>query len=149
MRGPFANFDDFSRFDVHGIGREPGVTRRDPTPVIRSGGRYHVWYSRTTASRDGYSATVWYASSADGRTWTEHGEAVGRGRPGAFDEHAVFTPTILVADGRYWLFYTAVPEPFTNDGAGPGITWGIAMVNDPHRPYLAGFECDLRFTGSP
>ena len=27
---------------------EAGVSRRDPSPVVRAGGRYHAWYSRST-----------------------------------------------------------------------------------------------------
>ena len=53
---------------------EEGVTRRDPSPVIEVDGTYYVWYSRTEASPDGYSASVWYATSSDGRTWQETAE---------------------------------------------------------------------------
>ena len=35
-----------------------------------------------------------------GLHWEERGQALGRGPHGAFDEHAVFTPTVLVAEGR-------------------------------------------------
>jgi beta-xylosidase len=41
-----------------------------------------------------------------------------------------------VADGKYWLFYTAVPKPFINDG--PKITKtaiGIAVSNSPDGPW--------------
>jgi beta-xylosidase len=101
-------------------------------------GAYYVWYSRTTRGPDGYSATVWWASSADGHAWVERGEALGGGPAGAFDEHAVFTPTVLVAGGRYYLVYTAVPEPFTNDGGGPGGTRtaiGVAAADSPAGPW--------------
>lgn len=117
---------------------EHGVTRRDPSPVIEADGLYHVWYSRTTESSGGYTATVWHATSRDGRTWTERAEAIGRGLAGAFDEHAVFTPTTLVAGNGYYLFYTAVPEPFTNDNGGPRGTKtaiGIAMAESPDGPW--------------
>ena len=124
---------------------EPGVTRRDPSPIIRVGDVYYVWYSRTTESAGGYTALVWHATSPDGRTWTERGEAVGKGPVGAFDEHAVFTPTTLVAAGRYYLFYTAVPEPFTNDNGGPRGTKtaiGIATAESPDGPWT-------EFEGNP
>jgi len=133
---PFTCFSGFSYSPA--LGPEEGVTRRDPSPVISAGGAFHVWYSRTETSPDGYSATVWHATSADGRAWSEQGEALGRGPAGAFDEHALFTPTILVAAGRYYLFYTAVPEPFTNDGGGPGGTRtaiGLAAAESPAGPW--------------
>ena len=117
---------------------EAGVSRRDPSPVLRAGGRYYVWYSRSTHDASGYWATIWYATSTDGLHWVERGEALGRGGRGAFDEHAVFTPTVMVAEGRYWLFYTAVPEPFSNAGGGPagtGTRIGVACAAVPDGPW--------------
>lgn len=136
MENPFPRFDGFSYSPA--IPLEEGVTRRDPSPVIRCDGLYFVWYSRTTQSPDGYSATIWYASSPDGRKWTEQGEALPGGSSGTFDEHAVFTPTILVSEDRYYLFYTAVPEPFDNDDGGPRGTRtaiGVAVADSPRGPW--------------
>jgi hypothetical protein len=133
---PFPHFDGFTYSTA--IPVEEGVTRRDPSPVIRVDEVYYVWYSRTMHSVDGYSATVWYATSDDGHTWSEQGEALGAGGEGSFDQHAVFTPTILVASGLYYLFYTAVPEPFTNDDGGPGGTRtaiGVASAASPRGPW--------------
>ena len=63
----------------------------------------------------GYDSTIWYATSPDVHTWTEKGESLVRGPVGNWDEQSVFTPSILVAKGRYYLFFTAVPKPFSND----------------------------------
>jgi beta-xylosidase len=91
--------------DAGGIGAEKGVMRRDPSDIIKVGDHYYVWYSKGTIS-PGYDATVWYATSRDGRTWTEKGMALPKGEPGSWEAASVFTPNILVAEGRYWLFYT-------------------------------------------
>ncbi|MFH1568882.1 MAG: family 43 glycosylhydrolase [Gemmatimonadota bacterium] len=148
---PFPRFRGFTYTPA--LPPEEGVTRRDPSPVIRVGDTWYVWYSRTTHGPDGYSATVWCATSPDGRAWTERGEALGRGPRRAFDEHAVFTPTILVAGSRYYLFYTAVPEPFTNDGGGPGGTRtaiGVALSASPEGPWSrVGAEPVLRPSDDP
>jgi len=136
MENPFPAFDGFRYSEA--IPFEAGVTRRDPSPVIRVEGEYYVWYSRTLSSTDGYTASIWYATSTDGRRWTEQGEALPKGPPGGFDEHAVFTPTILVDRGRYFLFYTAVPEPFDNDNGGPRGTRtavGAARADSPRGPW--------------
>ena len=136
MPNPFPRFDGFTYSPA--IPHEEGVTRRDPSPVIRVGDTFYAWYSRTTETAHGYTASVWYATSPDGRAWTEQGEALPKGPEGAFDEHAVFTPTILRAGDRFYLFYTAVPEPFTNDGGGPGGTRtaiGVAIAEDPDGPW--------------
>lgn len=120
------------------IAYQPGVTRRDPSPVIRVGNTYFVWYSKSLTDETGYDATIWYATSTDGLLWNEQGEALARGTAGTWDEHAVFTPTILVADARYFIFYTAVPEPFDNDFGGPHATAtaiGAAVADNPHGPW--------------
>ena len=105
--------------------------------MVRADGRYYAWYSRSTQDASGYWATSWYATSSDGLHWVEH-EARGRGRRGAFDEHAVFTPSVMLAEGRYWRFYAAVPEPFTNAGGGPAGTTtriGVAGAVAPDGPW--------------
>lgn len=111
------------------------MTRRDPSPVIPVGELYHVWYSRNTQAAHGFTATVWHATSPDGLKWSEQGEAIGRGGAGSFDECGVFTPSILVAQGRYHLFYTAMPRawhehPDTTRGA-----IGLAVADLPDGPW--------------
>lgn len=118
-----------------GLGPEKGVMRRDPSDIIKAGDSFYVWYTQGPQAH-GYDATVWYATSKDGHVWTEQGEALARGPAGSWDEQSVFTPNILVAGGEYWLFYTAVPMPFSNSG--PNITRtaiGIAVADSPNGPW--------------
>jgi hypothetical protein len=147
---PFGNFSGFTFSDA--IPFEEGVTRRDPSPVIAVDATYYVWYSRSRESPGGYTASVWYATSSDGRTWQEEDEALPKGANGTFDEHAVFTPTILVAHARYYLFYTAVPEPFTNDNGGPNGTRtaiGVASSDSPDGPWFRETDPVLRPSDDP
>jgi len=125
-----------------GLGFEQGVCRRDPSDIIKVGEPYYVWYTKVRDTPEsqpypsGYPGTVWYATSTDGKHWTERGEAVGKGGEGAWDEHGVLTPNILVADGKYYLFYTAVPKPFITRG--PNITKtaiGLAVSGSPDGPW--------------
>jgi beta-xylosidase len=106
--------------------------------VIRVEELYYAWYSKSLADPSGYAASVWYATSPDGVAWTEKGEAVAKGLMGAWDEHGVFTPTILAAEGRYYLFYTAVPKPFDNaagGSAGTPTAIGFAVADSPEGPW--------------
>src|SRR5210317_2050409 len=64
-----------------GIGVEEGVMRRDPSDIIKVGDLYYVWYSKGKIG-PGYDATVWFATSPDGRVWTEQGMALPKGKPG-------------------------------------------------------------------
>lgn len=125
----------FEYSPAEGIGAEAGVMRRDPSDIIRVDDQYYVWYSKGPESH-GYNATVWYATSRDGRQWVEQGEAIAKGEQGSWDEHSVFTPNILVAEGRYWLFYTAVPKPFIPRGPKTTPTAiGVAVADSPRGPW--------------
>lgn len=118
--------------DLPGLEPEKGLTRRDPSDVIRHDGRYYVWYTKTDRGHSGYDATVWCARSEDGVSWTEVGEALPRGAPGEWDEQSVFTPGILVFEGRFYLFYTSVERPFS-DAVPTAI--GAAVAESPEGPW--------------
>jgi hypothetical protein len=130
-----------------GLGPEEGVMRRDPSDVIKAGGLYYVWYSKGKVAH-GYDATVWYATSPDGLTWTEKGEALTRGAQGGWDERSVFTPNILVAEGRYWLFFSGVSAKWAPGK--PDTAIGIAVADTPDGPWrkLPGGPV-LKGTGDP
>uniref|UniRef100_UPI003565C1BD family 43 glycosylhydrolase n=1 Tax=Pontiella sp. TaxID=2837462 RepID=UPI003565C1BD len=120
-----------SRMELQGIGPHEKVSRRDPSDVIKVGDLFYVWYSRGPV-KTGYNATVWYATSPDGINWTEKGEAVAKGGAGAWDESSVFTPNILVAEGKYWLFYTGTSK---NPEIKPDSKIGIAVSESPDGPW--------------
>lgn len=111
---------------------EPGVTRRDPSPVIQVNGTYYVWYSRATEGSSGFYASVYYAKSKDGIHWQEVGEAIPKGGKNEWDEYGVYTPTVLVAEDRYYLYYTGIGVPFT-DHTRNGI--GVAVADSPDGPW--------------
>ncbi len=133
------------------IPHEPGVTRRDPSPVVQADGGYHVWYTRAEHDASGYFGEVWHASSPDGHCWTEQGPALRPGPAGAWDSNGVFTPTILLTQRRWHLFYTAVPAPFDNDHGGPRGTptaIGVAVADTPDGPWRK-FDRNPILTPSP
>ncbi len=118
---------------VTGIGQEDGVMRRDPSDIIKVGDLYYVWYSRGPL-KTGYDATLWYATSPDGYDWTEQGMAIAKGEPGTWEAGSVFTPNILVAEGRFWLFYTGVSTQY-GKGFNPDSKIGIAVADSPDGPW--------------
>jgi hypothetical protein len=131
---------DFIYKSVTGIGHEVGVCRRDPSDIIKVGDIYFVWYTKVLAESplypSGYFGTIWYATSQNGLHWTEHGEALGKGPTGSFDAYAVFTPGILAAQGKYYLYYTAVPDGFVNNNTSDYTAIGMAESNSPHGPWI-------------
>ena len=130
---------EFEYSDAVGLGYEEGITRRDPSCIIRVDGRYHVWYTKTANGPSGYDATVWYATSGDGIHWDELGEALPRGASGEWDEQSVFTPNILVAQGRYYLLYTSVEKPYSEEAL---TAIGVAVADSPSGPWT-------KFVGNP
>ena len=107
--------------------------RRDPSDIIKVDDLYYVWYSKGKIS-PGYDATVWYATSTDGHKWTEKGMALAKGKPGSWEGASVFTPNILVAEGRYWLFYTGTSREYRK-GFNPDSKIGIAVSDSPDGPW--------------
>ncbi len=134
----------FSYDTIPGIGHESGCTRRDPSDIIRVGDTWYVWYTKIYGRSPGYWGTLWYATSTDeGFSWQEKGEALGTGSEGSFDSQATFTPNILHADGKYFLFYTGVkPTPgrtdgvFENNSKNDITAIGVAVSNSPDGPFL-------------
>lgn len=133
------------RYDkVKGIGYEKGCTRRDPSDVIKVGSTYYVYYTKVYGQAAGYWGTLWYATSADkGFTWNEQGEILGLGNDGKFDSQATFTPNILFAEGKYWLYYTGVkPTPgnekgeFENNSTTDITAIGLAASGSPDGPFV-------------
>ncbi|MDO6721334.1 family 43 glycosylhydrolase [Psychrosphaera sp. 1_MG-2023] len=116
-----------------GIGVEAGVMRRDPSDVIKVDNIYYVWYSKGKIST-GYDATVWYATSPDGHNWVEQGEALAKGKKGSWEGESVFTPNILVAEGKYWLFYTGTSKPYKRPFS-PDSKIGLAVSDSPYGPW--------------
>ncbi|HRX78710.1 MAG TPA: family 43 glycosylhydrolase [Pirellulaceae bacterium] len=118
---------------TEGIGAEEGVMRRDPSDIIKVNGLFYVWYSKGTIA-SGYDATIWYATSPDGHAWTEKGMTLAKGDAGTWEGASVFTPNILVAEGRYWLFYTGTSKEF-GKGFNPDSKIGIAVSESPDGPW--------------
>ena len=133
----------FEYSKISGIGHETGVTRRDPSDVIKVDDTYYVYYTKVYGRAAGYWGTVWCAASKDeGYNWTELGEVVGLGRKNTFDSQATFTPNILYANSVYYLYYTGVkPTPgnekgeFENNSTTDITAIGLAVSNSPKGPF--------------
>lgn len=134
---------EFSYDKVSGIGYEKGCTRRDPSDVIKVGGICYVYYTKIYGRAPGYWGTIWYATSKDdGYSWKEQGEILGLGKKDMFDAQATFTPNILFANGKYYLYYTGVkPTPgnakgeFENNSTNDITAIGVAMSDSPDGPF--------------
>ena len=113
----------------------PGFDRHDPSNVIAHAGRFWVFY--TLNRGDHREVSVHAGSSADGFHWDDHGEAVGRGSTGDWDESGTIAPFCLKHAGRFYLFYTGFRggDLATRD-------LGLAIAADPRGPWV-------RWQGNP
>ena len=121
--------------ELAGIGYDPALDRQDPSNVIKVGELYHVWYTQRRAGTHPYASTIYCATSVDGFSWVNRGQALDRGPIGAWDSFGVITPYVAVAGGQYYLYYTATSdaEPF-----GPHSTLrhiGVATADSPDGPW--------------
>lgn len=133
----------FEYHNIKGIGYEKGVTRRDPSDIICVNDIYYVYYTKVYGKGSGYWGTIWYAISSDGGvTWQEKGEVLGKGKNNNFDSFAVFTPNIIKADEKYYLFYTGVKATpgldtvmFENNSITDITAIGCAVSKSPDGPF--------------
>ncbi|MFI3325653.1 MAG: family 43 glycosylhydrolase [Clostridia bacterium] len=120
-------FCDFKESEIKGLEIEEGVHRRDPSSILKVDDTYYVWYSKSYGAHVGFNTgdldakvfpwdycDIWYATSKDGYTWEEQGIAVKRGEKGAYDERSVFTPEAMTYDGKFYLVYQTVENPYVN-----------------------------------
>lgn len=153
-------YTGFKTSSAIGLGYEEGIVRRDPTDVIKVGDLYYVWYTRTakgpahvgldkaTDTLRAYSwdlADLWCATSSNGKTWTERGVAVRRGPKGSFDARSVFTPNVLVANGRFYLFYQAAADLSQGQGGDfAGNVIAMSWADSPDGPWIKAPEPMLK-----
>lgn len=129
-RNYFQNSDwfcDFRESYIKGLEPEEGIHRRDPSSVILIDGVYYVYYTKSIGAHTGFDSNntdakvfpwdyseIWYATSTDGYEWKEQGIAVSRGEAGRYDDRSVFTPEVMKYDGKIFLVYQTVQNPYVN-----------------------------------
>ncbi len=140
---------NFVQSDLKGdLAPDINYTRRDPSAVISANGKYYVWYSYSNSYGEGKTAPwdlndIYYSTSADGESWTEHGAAVTRGEAGAFDHRSVFTTEIFVHEGKYYLVYQAAAD---EAGVLNRNFVGMSYADSPDGPWTKVAEPVLRPT---
>ena len=142
-------YTSFKYYPVNGLGYEEGISRRDPSTIIKVNGKYYVYYTRSQKCQKpvGYKratetvpahtwdlADIYYATSDDGINWTEQGVAAKRGPKGEFDDRSIHTPDILYFKGKYYLYYQAVKGPYRDRTRNViGMSWADSPEGPWHR----------------
>ena len=139
-------FCDFRESSIKGLEAEEGIHRRDPSSVIKVDDTYYVYYSKSYGPHVGFHSgdlsakvfpwdytEIWYATSKDTYTWEEQGVAVTRGEAGAYDARSVFTPEVMKYDGKYYIVYQTVEDPYVNRVY---ECIAIAVSDSPQGPFV-------------
>ena len=127
----------FALSEITGFDREIGIFRLDASRILLINGMYHMWYTRFE-QRDTvneivtskYLSSIWLATSADGRSWTEVGDVMEH--PGSEIWPACFrhAPYVIEASGKYYMFFTAQAGSTYMD------KWiGLAVADRPEGPF--------------
>ncbi|MFI3173506.1 MAG: family 43 glycosylhydrolase [Eubacteriales bacterium] len=145
-------FTNFKYSKITGIGKEEGVSRRDPSKIIQVDGIYYVYYTcRKTAHKpvgifventsdeiptfDWDLCDIYYATSKDGFHWEEQGIAIARSPKGEYGDRSLSTPDILIWKGKYYLYYQSFTGYFkteTQDYCGVSL----AVADSPRGPWI-------------
>ncbi len=140
-------FSNFKYTRLEGFSREPNVSRRDPTKVLKINGVYHVWYTCRRTERppaglkaatdtipgtDWDLAEIWHATSADGLRWEERGPAVRRPARPVTGWRSICTPDVLIWKGRYYLYFQAYSPMVGGQERCPVMA---AVAESPHGPW--------------
>lgn len=139
-------YTQLAGFDYHG--GDGTISRRDPSKVIFSNGKYYVWYTYrhtptppqgadrctdTIPSRDWDLSDIWYATSKDGFTWEEQGVAVHRPENPHVGWRSVTTTDILVWKGKYYLYYQGFVE--ASGKRGDDCPVAVSYADSPDGPW--------------
>ena len=149
-------FSQFKYTELKGLdynNHDGTITRRDPSKVIFTNGKYYVWYthretatpprgpegsSDTIPARDWDLAEIWYATSEDGFTWEEQGVAIPRPQQPHPGWRSVSTADILEWEGRYYLYYQAFRvDPSTR---GDDCPVAVSHADSPDGPWTPTHE---------
>ena len=143
-------YTTFRYSPISGIGKERGVSRRDPSKILKLGDTYYVWYtlrntdvdpvgrnhialgSDTTPVVDWDLADIGYATSKDGFHWTEKGVAVARAPMGTYGDRSLSTPDVLFYRGRFYLFYQCFTTMWREHDC---VSVSMAYAESPDGPW--------------
>jgi ADP-ribose pyrophosphatase YjhB (NUDIX family)/predicted GH43/DUF377 family glycosyl hydrolase len=101
-------------------------------------GQYITYYS-LGSTRGGRTGTrIYRATSPDGQTWTpDSTPIIDLGAAGTYDDYDVYAPCILIENGEYKMWYTALSETAGTSIAYATSTDGVTWAKYAGNPVLA------------
>jgi hypothetical protein len=90
-------------------GQTPVIAAGDGPEVLLDGTQWKMWYSLW----DGQAFNIHYATSADGVSWTPHGQVLSGGS----------NPSVIHSGGQYEMWFTSSIEGIRYATSTDGVTW--------------------------
>ncbi|MCP4313866.1 MAG: family 43 glycosylhydrolase [Bacteroidetes bacterium] len=118
----------------------PKENNHDPSNVIYYKDRYYIWFTQHMVTPDQLydhfaHTRIDYITSTDGIHWDFAGTAISHGEAGDLDETGALTAYVVPWEGKYYMFYSAIPGYFRKDTVSKrGIT--VAVADTPDGPWL-------------
>ena len=111
---------------------------------------YHLYYLQAPRTlSDPYLrhgvATVGHAVSRDLRQWVQSGTALEAGKPGSWDDRAIWTGSIRVRDGVAYMFYTGLCQAEKTAVQRIGLAVSNDLVHWERHPRNPLVEVDTRW----
>ena len=114
-----------------------------PTVVVLPDKSFRMYYA---GDRDphAHAFDIGMATSRDGKTWEKSNQnpLLRRGKKGQFDSLAAFDPSVLLKDGRYWMWYAGISDIYQCAiglaTSTDGLTWekhGLVLELDQERKH--------------
>ena len=115
----------------------PDQGNHDPSNIIRHDGLYYCWYTDHIPPISANANTrIRLITSPDGVAWTERGVAMAPDKQNDWEAMGTLTSYIVEHEGRFYMFYTAVPKGYKGRRAdGNKAQIALAVADDPMGPW--------------
>jgi len=124
---------------------QSGISGYSDPSLLFDGTTFHLWISAGgfIYGNPNVGVRTFYFTSQDGFAWSAYPEnpVLRENKAGAWDSGHIETPSVIMIDGQYWLYYTATVDSAADDPANlqlglatsmDGSTW----IRHPENPLL-------------
>lgn len=107
----------------------------DPTVIRSSDGNYYM-YTTQGAAPDGTNCNIQVLKSKDLVNWTHLGDALPDKPVWASRTQNFWAPHVTEVDGRYYMYFSAEPDPEVKTGTDLGLCLAVATSDNPAGPFI-------------
>lgn len=134
---PVLNLGSGGAFDDAGLIFPTVLYDVDATP------KWKMWYG----AGDGSNHTIGYAYSSDGLSWTKHGQVIGLGSGGSWNDERVIPGGIVRVGSTYYLFAAGAQNPSGNSRWQTGV-WTFTDPTGTYTPSASNPILTARYNTS-